>query len=150
MPCVLGQPQDLVAIEQGYRRLGDSTDVVPQLLYTVTAVRRSWAQANQEAVVRYVRALAGAFKFIRDPANRDRVGHIVMQSTSSSAAIAQQTLALFFEPDTRRPAQARRDRSRGARAGDRDAWARRGVLKPPLPQPERFVDLQYLRAAGVQ
>ena len=25
-----------------------------------------------------------------------------------------------------------------------------GVLKPPLPQPERFVDLQYLRAAGVQ
>jgi hypothetical protein len=24
-----------------------------------------------------------------------------------------------------------------------------GVLKPPLPEPERFVDLQYLRAAGV-
>ena len=25
-----------------------------------------------------------------------------------------------------------------------------GALKPPLPAPERFVDLQYLRAAGVQ
>jgi len=24
------------------------------------------------------------------------------------------------------------------------------AIKPPLPQPERFVDLQYLRAAGVQ
>jgi hypothetical protein len=25
-----------------------------------------------------------------------------------------------------------------------------GILKPPMPQPERFVDLQYLRAAGVE
>jgi hypothetical protein len=25
-----------------------------------------------------------------------------------------------------------------------------GLLKAPLPQPERFVDLQYLQAAGVQ
>jgi len=25
-----------------------------------------------------------------------------------------------------------------------------GALKAPLPQAERFVDLQYLRAAGVQ
>jgi len=25
-----------------------------------------------------------------------------------------------------------------------------GTIKPPLPAPERFVDLQYLRAAGAQ
>jgi hypothetical protein len=25
-----------------------------------------------------------------------------------------------------------------------------GIIKAPLPTPERFVDLQYLRAAGVQ
>jgi ABC-type nitrate/sulfonate/bicarbonate transport system substrate-binding protein len=146
---VLGQPQDLVAIEQGYRRLGDSTDVVPQLLYTVTAVRRSWAQANQEAIVRYVRALAGAFKFIRDPANRDRVGTIVMQSTSSSAAIAQQTLALFFEPE-RGVLPNRGEIDVAGLAQVIAMMGEAGVLKPPLPQPERFVDLQYLRAAGVQ
>lgn len=146
---VLGQPQDLVAIEQGYRRLGDSTDVVPQLLYTVTAVRRSWAQANQEAVARYVRALAGAFKFIRDPANRDGVGRIVMQSTSSSEAIAQQTLALFFEPD-RGVMPNRGEIDVAGLAQVIAMMGEAGVLKPPLPQPERFVDLQYLRAAGVQ
>jgi hypothetical protein len=28
--------------------------------------------------------------------------------------------------------------------------AEAGELKPPLPQPERFVDLQYLQAAGLQ
>jgi ABC-type nitrate/sulfonate/bicarbonate transport system substrate-binding protein len=96
---VLGQPQDLVAIEQGFRLLGSTTEAVPELLYTVTAARRSWAEANKEAMVRYVRALAASFKFIRDGANRDRVVRTVMQSTSSSEKIAQQTLALFFEPE---------------------------------------------------
>ena len=28
--------------------------------------------------------------------------------------------------------------------------AEAGELKPPLPSPERFVDLQYLKAAGLQ
>jgi ABC-type nitrate/sulfonate/bicarbonate transport system substrate-binding protein len=146
---VLGQPQDLIATEQGYRLLGASTEVVPDLLYTVTAARRSWAQANKDAVIRYVRALAAAFDFIRAPSNRDRVGRIVMQSTSSSEAIATRTLALFFEPE------------RGVlpKRGEIDLKAldqviamlgEAGALKAPLPSSERFVDLQYLRAAGVQ
>jgi ABC-type nitrate/sulfonate/bicarbonate transport system substrate-binding protein len=146
---VLGQPQDLTAIEQGYRLLGTSTEAVPDLLYTVTAVRRSWAEANKEAIVRYVRALSAAFAFIRDPANRGSVARTVMQSTSVPEAIAQRTLALFFEPE------------RGVlpRRGEIDLkglaqviamMGEAGTIKPPLPSPERFVDMQYLRAAGVQ
>jgi ABC-type nitrate/sulfonate/bicarbonate transport system substrate-binding protein len=146
---VLGQPQDLTAIEQGYRLLGTSTEAVPDLLYTVTAVRRSWAEANKEAIVRYVRALSAAFAFIRDPANRNSVARTVIQSTGAPEAIAQRTLALFFEPE------------RGVlpRRGEIDLkglaqviamMGEAGTIKPPLPSPERFVDLQYLRAAGVQ
>ena len=146
---VLGQPQDLMAVEQGYRMLGASTEAVPELTYTVTAVRRSWAEANREAVTRYVRALAGAFDFIRDGKNRQQVVRAVMQSTNASEAIAQQTLALFFEPE------------RGVlpKHGEIDLnglrqviamMAEAGTLKAPLPPPERFVDLQYLRAAGLQ
>lgn len=146
---VLGQPQDLTAIEQGYRLLGTSTEAVPELLYTVTAVRRSWAEANKAAIVRYVRALSAAFAFIRDPANRGSVARTVMQSTNAPEAIAQRTLALFFEPE------------RGVlpRRGEIDLkglaqviamMGEAGTIKPPLPSPERFVDVQYLRAAGVQ
>jgi ABC-type nitrate/sulfonate/bicarbonate transport system substrate-binding protein len=146
---VLGQPQDLTAIEQGYRLLGTSTEAVPDLLYTVTAVRRSWAEANKAAILRYVRALSAAFAFIRDPANRGSVARTVVQNTSAPEAIAQRTLALFFEPE------------RGVlpRRGEIDLkglaqviamMGEAGTIKPPLPSPERFVDLQYLRAAGVQ
>jgi ABC-type nitrate/sulfonate/bicarbonate transport system substrate-binding protein len=146
---VLGQPQDLTAIEQGYRLIGSTTDAVPELLYTVTAVRRSWAQANQEAMVRYVRALAASFKFIRDGANRDRVIRTVMQSTNSSEKIARETLALFFEPERGVLPRQGEIELKGleqviAMLGEA------GAVKAPLPSPERFVDLQYLRAAGVQ
>jgi ABC-type nitrate/sulfonate/bicarbonate transport system substrate-binding protein len=146
---VLGQPQDLIAMEQGYRLLGASTEAVPQLLYTVTAVRRSFAEANKEAMVRYVRGLAGAFRFIRDGANRDRVVPIVMQSANCSEAIARQTLALFLEPDRGvLPKQAEIDPDALGQAIALMGEA--GTLKPPLPAPERFVDSQYLRAAGVE
>jgi ABC-type nitrate/sulfonate/bicarbonate transport system substrate-binding protein len=146
---VLGQPQDLTAIEQGYRLIGTTTEAVPALLYTVTAVRKSWAQANQEAMVRYVRALAASFKFMRGGANRDRVIRTVMQSTNSSEKIARETLALFFEPERGvLPKQGEID-IKGleqviAMLGEA------GAVKTPLPSAEQFVDLQYLRAAGVQ
>src|SRR5439155_15428625 len=45
----LGQPQDLLSLNEGYRLLGLSTEVVPEFLYTVTAVRPSWAETHKDA-----------------------------------------------------------------------------------------------------
>lgn len=146
---VLGQPEDLQAIAHGYRLLGYSDEAVPQFLYTVTAVRRSWAQAHKETIVRFVRAMAAAFSFIRDPANRDRLIKIIVATTGCSDTIAGQTLDLFFQPG----------RDVLPKRGEIDLQALQqvivmmqdaGLLKAPLPQAERFVDLQYLHAAGVQ
>jgi ABC-type nitrate/sulfonate/bicarbonate transport system substrate-binding protein len=146
---VLGQPQDLQAVQQGFRALGASTEAVPELLYTVTAVRRSFAQANKEHMARYVRALAAAFRFIRDPANRDRVVKTIVASTGASEEIARETLALFFEPERGvLPRQGEIDLKGLAQVIALLGEA--GALKTPLPPPEQFVDLQYLRAAGLQ
>ncbi len=87
----LGQPQDLIAVKDGYRLLGLSTDAVPDFIYTVTAARRSWAEKNKEPVLRYVRGLAAAFKFIREPANRAAVVKTIVDWSESSADIAEQT-----------------------------------------------------------
>lgn len=149
MAVPLGQPQDLIAVKDGYRILGLSTEVVPEFLYTVTAARRSWAEAHKDAMVRYVRALASAFKFIRDPANRRAVVKTIVETTDSSAAVAEQTLKLFFEPE----------RKVLPRQGEIEVngmtqviafMGEAGNLKEPLPPPERFVDLKYLQAAGIQ
>jgi ABC-type nitrate/sulfonate/bicarbonate transport system substrate-binding protein len=146
---VLGQPQDLQAVEQGYRLLGLSNEAAPDYLYTVTAVRRSWAELHKFEVVRYVRAMASAFRFIRDPKNRDRVTKIVAATTGSSETIAAQTLNLFLAPDRGvLPKQAEIDLKELEQVIAMMEEA--GTLKPPLPKAERFVDLQYLQAAGVE
>ena len=145
----LGQPQDFVAMRRGYRLLGFSTDAVPEYLYTVTAARREWAAANHDALVRYVRALSSAFKFIRDPANRAKVVRAIVETTGFAEGNAQLTLALYFEPDRGVLPKAGEINLKGmeqviAMMGEG------GVLAPPLPAADRFIDLQFLRAAGIQ
>ena len=145
----LGQPEDFQLIAQGYHRLGLSTDAVPDSVMTVTAVGRAWGAAHKEAVTGFVRAFAAAFRFIQDPANRDAVVKIITDSTGSSEAIARETLKLYFEPDRGVfPKQAEINMKGLAQviAFMRDA----GEIKGDLPPPERFVDLSYLRAAGVR
>jgi NitT/TauT family transport system substrate-binding protein len=145
----LGQPEDFLAIGQGYRRLGVSTEAVPNFQFQVLAARRAWAMANKDAVVRFVRALAGGFRFVRAPANRAEVIKAAVELTGSSEAIVRQTLALYFEPD--RGVVPRQGEINLAGLAQVIAFmAEAGLIPPPLPAPEKFVDLQYLRAAGVE
>jgi ABC-type nitrate/sulfonate/bicarbonate transport system substrate-binding protein len=144
----LGQPQDLLAQKEGYRLLGSSNEVVPEFLYTVTAVRRSWSEKNKDAVVRYVRGLGAAFKFIRDPKNRTAVVKTIVETTNVSAEIAERTLALYFEPERKVLPQQGEINLKGL-AQVIAFMGEAGTVKQPLPVPERFVDLRYLHAAGI-
>ncbi len=145
----LGQPQDVTAAREGYRILGTSREVAPPFLYTVTAARRGWAEAHKDVVVRYVRALAAAFRFIRDAANRSAVAATIVEDTRCTEADALATLALYLEPERHvLPRQGEIDREALERSITLMAEA--GQLKAPLPPADRFVDLQYLRAAGIE
>ena len=145
----LGQPQDFVAMRQGYRVLGLSTEAVPDFVYTVTATRKSWAENNKDAVGRFVRGLGAAFRFIRDPGRRNDVVRTIVETTGLAEANARLSLSLYFEPERNvLPRQGEIDLKGFATAIEFMGEA--GVLKSPLPPVERFVDLQYLRAAGLQ
>jgi ABC-type nitrate/sulfonate/bicarbonate transport system substrate-binding protein len=145
----LGQPQDFVAMRRGYRLLGLSTEAVPEFLYTVSAARRSWANDNKATVVRYSRALASAFRFIRDPDRRDAVVRTIVETTGFAEANAKLTMSLFFEPDRKVLPRAGEIDTAGMAAAI-GFLTEAGVIAPPSPSPDRFIDPQYLRAAGIQ
>jgi ABC-type nitrate/sulfonate/bicarbonate transport system substrate-binding protein len=145
----LGQPDDLIAIAQGYRRLGVSTEAVPNFQFQVLAARRAWAAANKDTVVRFLRALAGGFRFVRAAENRAAVVKAMMELTGASEDIARQTLALYFEPD-RGVVPKQGEINLAGLAQVIAFMGEGGLIAPPLPAPERFADLQYLRAAGVE
>jgi ABC-type nitrate/sulfonate/bicarbonate transport system substrate-binding protein len=145
----LGQPDDILFMQRAYNKLGDSLEVIPALQFSVIAARRAWAQANRDAVLRLARAVGGAYEFMRDAANRDEVARLAAETTGASAEVMRAVLASYYEPD----------RGVMPRQGEIDMagvavvialLGRTGELKPPLPAAERFIDLQYLKAAGLE
>ncbi len=146
---VLGQPQDLhrgaagLSAARRFRPRSCRNCSTPSPRYGAPArrpTRRPWFATSGRLADAFassaIRATATAWS-----------GRIVMQSTGVSEDIARETLALLLRAGPRRPAEAGRDRPQGldqviAMMGEA------GTLKAPLPSPERFVDLQYLRAAG--
>src|SRR5690242_14567815 len=145
----LGQPEDFTAIDQGFRRLGLSTDAVKHFEFKLLIVRPDWAKQNRAALVAFLRGFAASLKYFRDPVHRDDVAKTIVAVSGVSDKIARQTLALYFQPD------------RGVipRAGEIDLkgltqviafMGEAGVLKDPLPKAERFVDSTYLRAAEMR
>jgi ABC-type nitrate/sulfonate/bicarbonate transport system substrate-binding protein len=143
----LGQPQDLVAQAEGFRLLGVSNDAVPEYLYTVTAARRSWAAANREIVVRYVRALGASLSMIRDPGKRQAVVAAIVDTTGVSPAIAEGVLHLYAQPG-RKALPLRGEIDPRGIAQVIAFMGEAGQIKAPLPPAERFVDLRYLQEAA--
>lgn len=145
----LSQPEDLIATAAGYHRLGISTEAVSAFQFQVLAVKRSWGTEHQDALVRFLRALAASFRYFRDPANREEVIRTMVAVTGTPEDIARQTLALYLEPDRGVMPKAGEINLAGL-AKVIEFMEEGGMIKPPALAPERFVDLQYLRAAGVK
>src|SRR3984957_20157046 len=95
----LGQPDDLLAVKDGYRRLGDTTEAVSSFAFDVIAVRRDFAETHGPAILWLVSALADACRFIHDPARRDELTKAVVELSGASNDIARATLALYLDPD---------------------------------------------------
>lgn len=145
----IGQPQDFAAGRGGFQMLGRSGDAVPPYVYTVTAVRRSWASAHRDLLVRYVRALGAAFRFIRDPATRGTVIADIVSDTGCAPEDAGKTLALYFDPERNAlPKQGEIDPK--AVAQTLELMRLGGDLRGASPPIDRFVDVQYLHTAGLQ
>ena len=88
-----------------------------------------------------MRGLAASFRFMRDPANREEVIKMVVDTTGSSEAIARQILSLYFDPDRGVvPKQAEIDErlqsgnssNGGSRRGETTTARRRTVRGPPI------------------
>jgi ABC-type nitrate/sulfonate/bicarbonate transport system substrate-binding protein len=67
---LLNAPQDAAAEAAGFLRLANSGEAVNRYQGSVGAARRSWAAANSDALVRYIRAYVAAVDWLYEPSNR--------------------------------------------------------------------------------
>jgi hypothetical protein len=94
------------------------------------------------------RAYGAAFRFLRDPVNRNGVADLIAETTGAPLEVARQILALYYQPDRGvMPKQAVIIKAGMAKVIEMLAETGQIAVPPPA---ERFVDLQYLQAAGLQ
>ncbi len=142
----LAQPAVLDAIAAGSHTLGLTNEIGPPL-YQFDIADPARAAANRDAIVKYIRATTAAVLFIEDPKHHDEVVKITMEFMKEPENRSREMLAAIWEPKNRvLPQRAAVDmdsvKSAIALLGEY------GILKQPLPAPERFVDTAYAEAAS--
>jgi ABC-type nitrate/sulfonate/bicarbonate transport system substrate-binding protein len=145
----MGQPEDFAAMRQGYPRLAFTYEAGADLIFNVDMVRRGWGGKNKDTVVRFVRAFSQAYAFMNDPRNRDEVVALVAELGGYSNALAGEIFAPYLDAGKNvLPRRGEIDLAAFGRVlalmGDG------GVIPKSETSPDKFVDLQYLKAAGIQ
>ena len=68
--CLIGQPDDFVLLDDGFKSLGFTQDYLKDVQYAGFAVNGKWAEKNEETLVATMRALVRATRWLHDPANK--------------------------------------------------------------------------------
>jgi ABC-type nitrate/sulfonate/bicarbonate transport system substrate-binding protein len=145
----MGQPEDLDAIREGFPRLAFTYEAGADLLFNVDMTRRAFGEQNKDTLVRFARAMTSAYAFMNDPKNSDEVTQIVKETGGVSPAVAAEIFAPYLDP---RKNVLPRKGELDVAAFNRviKLMAEVGAIPSPAPPAEKFVDLQYLQAAGIQ
>jgi NitT/TauT family transport system substrate-binding protein len=143
--AVLTQPTDFQALDEGFRLLARSTDVVPDYQFTALTAYRPWAAQNEDAAVRLVRAYSTAARWLHDPANKEQAITILIEATKAQPKYARQTYELYIE-DVKTQTPDGSANLPGIQTAI-ELLGEAGDLSPPLPAASKVVDERYLQQA---
>lgn len=131
--------------KRGFKVLTEAKDHVKLYARGIGATRRDWANANEELVVRFVRAMIRATDWLQESKNKDDVIQLLLAETKNNRARAE---AMYTS--TLSPAMGLTPRSRIDKESIRSVIELReiaGLMTPPVPTPEKYIDERfYLKA----
>jgi ABC-type nitrate/sulfonate/bicarbonate transport system substrate-binding protein len=140
--AVLGFPYSDIAIDQGFTRLGDTMEVISTYQFNGITVNPGWAEKNRATVVRFLRAHIRSLRWIHE--QPDQATELFMSEMGVKQPYARRGIDYFtrnkvFPVDGAITLE-------GLKANI-EVQFRDGVLKEPLPSPERYADQSYVRQA---
>ena len=142
-------PFDLLGEARGFNTIARARDVLGPYLGLVAGVKKSWAEANRDLVVRFIRAYAKGIEAMYDPKNRPIVEAILVANASGmTPGLAAKAYDIYvndktgffrkpmFDPEGVKTVLALRSKY--------------GVPQKTLTDAARYYDASYLEAAGLR
>jgi len=141
---ILNLPFTVQAEQAGLKSLGRTVDMLGPYQAAGAFAQRAWAQANAEALERYLAAYVEAVRWVRDPANKAEATAILIDKLKLDPAAAARTYELLMDPGFGFTPDAKFDL-----AGFRNMLALRTEIEGghEAPAPERYIDLGYYERA---
>jgi ABC-type nitrate/sulfonate/bicarbonate transport system substrate-binding protein len=140
--AVLGSPYSDIAVDQGFNRLGDTTEVISAYQFNGLTVNSAWAEKNRATVVKFLKAHIRALRWIYeqpDQATEFFISEMGVKQPYARRGIDYFTKHKVFPIDGAVTLD-------GLKANI-DVQFKDGVLKEPLPGPEKYADQRYVRQA---
>jgi ABC-type nitrate/sulfonate/bicarbonate transport system substrate-binding protein len=143
---LLLSPFELQAEAKGFKRLGNAIDVLGHYQGLVGGARKSWADANREAVIGYIRAFSEAVDWLYDPRNKDEAIAIFRKNLPNVPEQgAQGAYSVLLAPSGGFQKKAQIDME-GVRTALR-LRSKYGQPQKTLTDPGRYYDDSFYRAA---
>jgi ABC-type nitrate/sulfonate/bicarbonate transport system substrate-binding protein len=142
--AMMSMPEDEIQ-KRGFKVLAKSEDYVKNYARGLGATRREWANAHEDLIVRFTRAMIRATDWVQDPKNKDEAIQLLLSETKNNKARAE---AMYAQ--TISPTMGLTPRSRLDLEGIRTVIELReiaGLMKPPVPKPEKYVDERFYKKA---
>ncbi|HWH77230.1 MAG TPA: ABC transporter substrate-binding protein [Candidatus Binatus sp.] len=137
----LSLPVNFVAEEQGFNTIGRFIDVIPHYQLSVYSVLRPWAEKNHAIMVRFMKAIVLACRWIYG--NKEAASDLLAKEMGLKREYARKGWDFYTERGLWHPSGDVTLDGLGVVA---QIYAEQNQLKSP-PNPTRFVDQSYLREA---
>jgi ABC-type nitrate/sulfonate/bicarbonate transport system substrate-binding protein len=142
---LMDQPRDFQMMDQRFRSLGMTGDVVPDYQAEALIVTIDWTKVNEEGLVRFLKAIVEADAWLYEPKNKTEAAGILAEYTRATPDAGLKSYELLIEK--------KQALSRGGEvnvAGLRtviDFMGDLELLRQPLPGAEKYVDTSFLEKA---
>jgi ABC-type nitrate/sulfonate/bicarbonate transport system substrate-binding protein len=140
------QPFDFRGADEGLVVLGYSTEVLSDYQFIAYTARQAWTREQPEVVVRLLRALRKADRWLYDPANAQAAARVYAEASRENEEYARRTYDLIYQQLRAMAPDASLSLS-GLQAVI-ELMAEQGRLTPPLPSPATYVDTRFIEAAA--
>jgi ABC-type nitrate/sulfonate/bicarbonate transport system substrate-binding protein len=140
--AILAVPISFRAQEMGFNLIGKVTDVFPNYLLSTFSVRREWAETHREEVVRFLKAVLQARRWLED--NRKAGAEFLAKELEMKPSLAEKGLDYYI---THRAWDPDLSIDMNGLKTVIEVYAEQAEMKGPVPSPEKYVDLSYLNEA---
>lgn len=131
--------------KRGFKVLARAQDYVKNYARGLGAARRDWANANEQLLVRFSRAMIRATDWLQDPKNKDEAIQALLGESKNNKARAESMYRQAVSPTMGLTPRSRIDMD-----GIRTVLELReiaGLMKPPIPKPDQYVDERFYQKA---